>query len=154
MQPGNSWAHTFNPSTWEVKKADLCESEVNLVYRVSSRTTRVIQWNPVLRKIKITKKKKKAKWWWHVPLIPALRRQKQADLTNKQTNKQKDLNKNAQSGDISFEVHTDYLLLVYITVLSCWSVCLCLCACVLMHNLYINFFKNKYSFYLISPLFA
>ena len=35
--------HTFNPSTWEAE-AGAC-----LVYRVSSRTTRAIQRNPVLK---------------------------------------------------------------------------------------------------------
>jgi hypothetical protein len=37
-------AHTFNPSTWE--------AEASLVYRVSSRTGRATQRNPVLKKTK------------------------------------------------------------------------------------------------------
>jgi hypothetical protein len=41
--------HGFNPSTWE--------AEVSLVYKVSSRTARDIQRNPVSKK----KKKKKRK---------------------------------------------------------------------------------------------
>ena len=41
--------HGFNPSTWE--------AEVSLVYKVSSRTARDIQRNPVSKK----KKKKKGK---------------------------------------------------------------------------------------------
>jgi hypothetical protein len=44
---GESWpvvAHTFNPSTWE--------AEVSLVYKVSSRTARAIQRNPVSKKTK------------------------------------------------------------------------------------------------------
>ena len=42
-----SWAvvvHTFNPSTWEE------ETEASLVYRVSSRTAKAIQRNPVSKK--------------------------------------------------------------------------------------------------------
>ena len=40
-------AHTFNPSTWRQRQADLCEFEVSLVYRVSSRTVRDTQRNAV-----------------------------------------------------------------------------------------------------------
>jgi hypothetical protein len=32
--------HTFSPSIQEVRDADLCESEVSLVYTVSSSTAR------------------------------------------------------------------------------------------------------------------
>jgi hypothetical protein len=42
-------AHTFNPSTWEAE-----EFEASLVYKVSSRTARAIQKNPVSK----SKKKK------------------------------------------------------------------------------------------------
>ena len=35
-------AHTFNPSTWEQRQAELCEFEVSLIYRVSSRMARVV----------------------------------------------------------------------------------------------------------------
>jgi hypothetical protein len=48
--------YTFNPSTLE---ADLCEFEVSLVYRVSSRTARVIHRNSFcLKKLKKGKKRR------------------------------------------------------------------------------------------------
>jgi hypothetical protein len=43
-------AHNFNPSSWE--------AEASSVYRVSSRTPRATQRNPVLKKPKKKKKKK------------------------------------------------------------------------------------------------
>jgi hypothetical protein len=50
-------AHTFNPSTSEAEGQ--CEFEVSLVYRVSSRTARVIKRNLVLKQTnKQTKKQK------------------------------------------------------------------------------------------------
>jgi hypothetical protein len=49
-------AHTFNPSTWEAEAGGSLEFEASLVYKVSSRTARAIQRNPVSKK---TKKKKK-----------------------------------------------------------------------------------------------
>ena len=40
--------HTFNPSTWEAEEgADFCEFKASLVYRVSSRTAKATQSNPV-----------------------------------------------------------------------------------------------------------
>jgi hypothetical protein len=51
-------AHAFNPSTWEGRGRWISELETSLVYRVSSRTARDIQRNPVS---KIKKKKKKTK---------------------------------------------------------------------------------------------
>ena len=42
-------AHVFDPSTWQQRQVDLCEFKANLVYRVSSRTTRR-QRNPVMKK--------------------------------------------------------------------------------------------------------
>ena len=44
-------AHAFNPLALErQRKADLCESEASLVYKMSSRTTRAVTWrNPVLK---------------------------------------------------------------------------------------------------------
>jgi hypothetical protein len=42
-------AHTFNPSTWEEEAGESLEFEASLVYRVSSRTARTIQRNPVLK---------------------------------------------------------------------------------------------------------
>jgi hypothetical protein len=47
-QPGVV-AHTFNPSTPEAKAGGFSEFEASLVYRVSSRTARAIQRNPVLK---------------------------------------------------------------------------------------------------------
>jgi hypothetical protein len=42
-------AHTFNPSTWEAEAGGslISEFEASLVYRVSSRTARTAQRNPV-----------------------------------------------------------------------------------------------------------
>jgi hypothetical protein len=45
--------HAFNPSTWE--------AEASLVYRVSSRTARAIQRNPVSKKQNKTKQNKQKK---------------------------------------------------------------------------------------------
>jgi hypothetical protein len=47
------WAvvvHAFNPSTWEAEAG----GEASLVYRVSSRTARALQRNPVLKNQKKT----------------------------------------------------------------------------------------------------
>jgi hypothetical protein len=41
--------HDFNPSTTEQKQVDLCEFKASLVYRVSSRTDRDTQRNPVMK---------------------------------------------------------------------------------------------------------
>jgi hypothetical protein len=49
-------AHTFNPSSRETEAADL-EFEANLVYRVSFRTARATQRNPVPKKQNQTKTK-------------------------------------------------------------------------------------------------
>jgi hypothetical protein len=41
-------AHTFNPSTWEAEAGrQISEFKASLVYKVSSRTARAIQRNPV-----------------------------------------------------------------------------------------------------------
>jgi hypothetical protein len=49
-QPG-VMAHAFNPSTWEAERGRrISEFEASLVYKVSSRTARAIQRNPVLKK--------------------------------------------------------------------------------------------------------
>jgi hypothetical protein len=41
--------HTFNPSTWEAETGG-SEFETSLVYRVSSRTARATQRNPISKK--------------------------------------------------------------------------------------------------------
>jgi hypothetical protein len=48
--------HTFNPSTWEAEAG-----EASLVYRVSSRTARAMQRNPVSEKKERRKREKKEK---------------------------------------------------------------------------------------------
>jgi hypothetical protein len=53
LKPGGV-AHAFNPSTWEAE-----EFEARLVYKVSSRTARAIQRNPVSKNQKKKKKKKR-----------------------------------------------------------------------------------------------
>jgi hypothetical protein len=40
-------AHAFNPSTWEAETGRISEFEASLVYKVSSRTARATQRNPV-----------------------------------------------------------------------------------------------------------
>jgi hypothetical protein len=58
-------AHAFNPSTWEAEAGGFSEFEASLVYRVSSRTARATQRNPVSKnKQKKKKKKKKKKPTW------------------------------------------------------------------------------------------
>ena len=55
---------SFNPSTWEADTGDLCEFKYTLIYRVSFRTIKFAQRNPVLKrqnkkaKPKSTKKQK------------------------------------------------------------------------------------------------
>jgi hypothetical protein len=41
--------HILNPSTWEEETGGSLEFEATLVYRVSSRTARATQTNPVLK---------------------------------------------------------------------------------------------------------
>jgi hypothetical protein len=53
-QPGVV-AHAFNPSTREAEAGGFLEFEASLVYKVSSRTARAIQRNPVSK----NQKKKK-----------------------------------------------------------------------------------------------
>jgi hypothetical protein len=43
-------AHAFNPSTWGGRGRWISEFEARLAYRVSSRTARAIQKNPVMKK--------------------------------------------------------------------------------------------------------
>jgi hypothetical protein len=53
--------HAFNPSTQEARGRRISEFEASLVYKVTSRTARAIQRNPVSKKPKNKKKKKKNK---------------------------------------------------------------------------------------------
>jgi hypothetical protein len=53
-------AHAFNPSTWEAE-TEISEFEASLVYRVSSRTARATQRNPVSKTKNKNKTKKKQK---------------------------------------------------------------------------------------------
>jgi hypothetical protein len=50
-------AHSFNPSIWEAEASGFSEFKANPVYRVSSRTARATQRNPVSKKKKKKKKK-------------------------------------------------------------------------------------------------
>jgi hypothetical protein len=52
-------AHTFNPSTLGGRGRQISEFEASLVYRVSSRTARATQRNPVSKKQKKKKKKRR-----------------------------------------------------------------------------------------------
>jgi hypothetical protein len=65
-------AHAFNPSTWEAEAGGFLSSEASLVYKVSSRTARATQRNPVSKsqtkkqqqqkkKTQINRKKRKKK---------------------------------------------------------------------------------------------
>jgi hypothetical protein len=64
-------AHAFNPSTWELggRGRQISKFEASLVYKVSSRTARAIQRNPVsknktkLKTNKQTNKKPKLLQW-------------------------------------------------------------------------------------------
>jgi hypothetical protein len=56
-------AHAFNPSTWEADAGEFLEFEASLIYRVSSRTARATQRNPVLKKPKNKKNKTRAARW-------------------------------------------------------------------------------------------
>jgi hypothetical protein len=49
----------FNFSTWEAEGRKISEFEVSLVYRVSSRTARVTQRSPVLKKQKTPKQQER-----------------------------------------------------------------------------------------------
>jgi hypothetical protein len=51
--------HPFNPSTWEAEAGKFLEFEASLVYRVSSRTARAIQKNPVSKQNKTKQNKTK-----------------------------------------------------------------------------------------------
>jgi hypothetical protein len=54
-------AHAFNPSTREARGRQISEFEASLVYRVSSRTAKATQRNPVSKKQKTKNQKKKKK---------------------------------------------------------------------------------------------
>ena len=51
--------HAFDPSIWEAEAGALLEFEASLVYRVSSRTAKATQRNPVSKKKSKTNKTKK-----------------------------------------------------------------------------------------------
>jgi hypothetical protein len=78
-------AHGFNPSTWEAESGGFLSSEASLVYKVSSRTARAIQRNPVSKQNKTKQKTNKQKTplcqvWWHMPLILDLGWQRQPGI--------------------------------------------------------------------------
>jgi hypothetical protein len=52
-------AHAFNPSTWEAEAGRFLSSEASLVYKVSSRTARATQRNPVSKNKNKTKQTKR-----------------------------------------------------------------------------------------------
>jgi hypothetical protein len=54
-------AHTFNLSTREAEAGGFLSSRTSLVYKVSSRTAKATQRNPVLKKKKKKKKRKEKK---------------------------------------------------------------------------------------------
>jgi hypothetical protein len=54
-------AYAFNPSTWEGRSRLISEFEASLVYKVSSRTARAMQRNPVSETNKQTNKQTKQK---------------------------------------------------------------------------------------------
>jgi hypothetical protein len=51
-------AHAFNPSSWGGRGRQISEFKASLVYKVSSRTARAIQRNPVSEKNKTKQNKK------------------------------------------------------------------------------------------------
>jgi hypothetical protein len=53
--------HAFNPSTQEGRSRQISEFEASLVYKVSSRTVRATQRNPVSKKRKEKQKQNKQK---------------------------------------------------------------------------------------------
>jgi hypothetical protein len=61
-------AHTFKASTWETEAGGSLEFKASLVYRVSSRTARATQRNPVMKtevggKKSPNQKKPRARWF-------------------------------------------------------------------------------------------
>jgi hypothetical protein len=55
-------ADAFNPSTWEAEAGGFLEFEDSLVYRVSCRTARATQRNPVLKNKKTKQNKSSIKY--------------------------------------------------------------------------------------------
>ena len=55
-------AHVFNPSTWKTEAGGFLEFKASLVYRVSPRTARATQRNPVSKKMKTNKQTNKQTW--------------------------------------------------------------------------------------------
>jgi hypothetical protein len=62
--------HAFNPNTWEAEAGGSLEFEASLVYRVSSRTARATQRNPVSKKKKSTGEHLGEEWVFCVKEIP------------------------------------------------------------------------------------
>ena len=62
---GQQWHTPLSPALGSQRQADLCEFKASLVYRMSSRTARATQRNPVLKNQKkflnLKKKNKKIK---------------------------------------------------------------------------------------------
>jgi hypothetical protein len=69
------------PALGRQRQIDLCEFKNSLVYRVSSKTARARK-RFCLKKPKPKPQQKNwtCRVWWRMPLIPALGRQRQADL--------------------------------------------------------------------------
>jgi hypothetical protein len=55
-------AHAFNPSTREAEAGGFLSKRASLVYRVSSRTARATQRNPVSENQKEKKERKRERW--------------------------------------------------------------------------------------------
>jgi hypothetical protein len=55
----------FNPSTWEAEAGGFLSLKASLVYRVSSRTARATQRNPVSKNQKKKKRNKKPRYIVH-----------------------------------------------------------------------------------------
>jgi hypothetical protein len=72
-------AYAFNPSTWEAEAGGFLSSRPSLVYKVSSRTARATQRNPVSKKNPKTKQNKQTK----KPNTPPKRKKNNNNKTKK-----------------------------------------------------------------------
>ena len=66
-------AHPFNPNTWEAEAGDPCEFNASLIYRVSSRTAKATQKDPVPKEKKIPGSFRLGWLWWSGLASPGLR---------------------------------------------------------------------------------